>query len=123
VAAQAQVSQTAHPTRETFGHPPAFSYVSSRNTQAQACGRTRMQGPKTHEQQLRTLERRPDMPDARRQLKDPASPKIRNPDARQSEFSVGQQGMNQESDHDKHNDAGQSGHQPQKRTPAEEKQD
>jgi hypothetical protein len=29
--------------------------------------------------------------------------------------------MNQESDHNKHNDAGQTGHRPQEHTPAEEK--
>jgi hypothetical protein len=31
--------------------------------------------------------------------------------------------MNQESDHNKHNDEGQTGHKPQQHTPAEEKQD
>jgi hypothetical protein len=30
--------------------------------------------------------------------------------------------MHQESDHNKHNDPGQSGHKPQKPSPAEEKQ-
>jgi len=80
-----------------------------------------MQGPKTHEQQLRILERKPDMPDA--QPNDPpAPPAMRNPDARQSEFRISNGGMNQESDHNKHNDAGQSGHKPQKHTEAEEKQ-
>jgi hypothetical protein len=43
-------------------------------------------------------------------------------DKRQSEFPVSQQGMNQESQRNKHNDPGQSGHQPQKHTPAEEGQ-
>lgn len=81
-----------------------------------------MQGPKTHEQQLRILERKPDMPDAQRS-DPPAVPAMQNPDARQSEFPVSQGGMNQESDHNKHNDPGQSGHKPQKHTEAEQKQD
>ena len=81
-----------------------------------------MQGPKTHEQQLRILGKKPDIPDARQP--EPATPKpLRNPEARQSEFPVSQGGMNQESDHNKHNDPGQSGHKPQKHTEAEEKQD
>jgi hypothetical protein len=41
--------------------------------------------------------------------------------ARQSEFPVSRGGMNQESDHHKHNDSGQAGHKPQKHSPAEEK--
>jgi hypothetical protein len=45
----------------------------------------------------------------------------RDRDARQSEFPVSSRGMNQESDHNKHNDAGQSGHKPQEHSPAEEK--
>jgi hypothetical protein len=56
---------------------------------------------------------------------DPANkplPKVKHPEARQSEFPVSSHGMNQESDHNKHNDAGQSGHKPQQHTPAEEKQ-
>ena len=40
----------------------------------------------------------------------------------QSEFAVSHQGgMNQESDHNKHNDSGQAGHKPQKHTELEEK--
>ncbi len=39
---------------------------------------------------------------------------------RQSEMPVSQQGMNQESQHNKHNDPGQTGHRPQKHTPDEE---
>jgi hypothetical protein len=71
-----------------------------------------MQGPKTHEQQLRTLERKPDLDSA------PAVPSRRKPDseARQSEFPVSRQGMNQESQHHKHNDGGQPGHKPQEHT-------
>ncbi len=59
-----------------------------------------MQGPKTHEQFTRNLERKPDV-DAG------ANPaKAKQPDKdkpRQSEFPVTRQGMNQESDHNKHN--------------------
>ena len=82
-----------------------------------------MQGPKTHEQHRRTLERKPDMPDARRDAPPAGTHPPRNPDARQSEFPVSRGGMNQESDHNKHNDSGQSGHKPQEHSPAEEKQD
>jgi len=82
-----------------------------------------MQGPKTHEQQLRTLENKPDMPDARTATPVPPAPMVRNPDARQSEFPVSRHGMNQESDHNKHNDDGQTGHKPQQHSPAEEKQE
>lgn len=39
---------------------------------------------------------------------------------RQSEFPVSEQGMNQESQDNKHNNEGQSGHKAQKHTPAEE---
>ena len=82
-----------------------------------------MQGPKTHEQQLRILEKKPDMPDARQNAPAPTSHAVRHPEARQSEFPVSHGGMNQESDHNKHNDGGQLGHKPQKHSPAEEKQD
>ena len=70
-----------------------------------------MQGPKTHEQQLRTLERKPSVNE---RLK-PSSPQ---PDrgARKSEFPISRQGMNQESQHNKHNNSGQSGHKPQQPT-------
>ena len=82
-----------------------------------------MQGPKTHEQQLRILEKKSDMPDARHD-RPPAGPHaVKYPHARQSEFPVSRGGMNQESDHNKHNDPGQSGHKPQKHTEAEEKKD
>jgi hypothetical protein len=81
-----------------------------------------MQGPKTHEQQLRILEKKPDMTDPRHTT--PASSHaVRHPNARQSEFPVSRHGMNQESDHNKHNDPGQSGHKPQQHTPAQEKRD
>ena len=82
-----------------------------------------MQGPKTHEQQLRILEKKSDIPDARQGEYTPTTHPVRHPEARQSEFPVSQGGMNQESDHNKHNDTGQRGHKPQKHSPAEEKQD
>src|SRR5688572_17601726 len=83
------------------------------------------QGKKTHEQQLRTLERKPHVPDARRmqaELQRPAQEDKAHPvkhKARDSEFPVSHGGMNQESDHHKHNDPGQAGHKPQKHSPAE----
>jgi hypothetical protein len=86
-----------------------------------------MQGNKTHEQQLRILERKDDVPD-QRQLDqaighNPEDHTAHHPNrqARQSEFPVSRGGLNQESDHNKHNDAGQSGHKPPKPTPAQEK--
>ena len=78
------------------------------------------QGRKTHEQQLRMIERQPDVPDARRleeTMSDVASDASRLPrhsEARQSEFAVSRGGLNQESHHNKHNDRGQSGHKPPK---------
>ena len=86
-----------------------------------------MQGPKTHEQQLRILERKSDVPDARqveqlqgRNVED-THVHHADPAARQSEFTVSRGGLNQESDHNKHNDAGQSGHKPQKPMAAQQK--
>jgi hypothetical protein len=79
-----------------------------------------MQGPKTREQQKRILERKPDV--ERNRPADSAQT-IRNRGARQSEFPISQHGMNQESEHNKHNDPGQSGHKPQRHGPAEQKQD
>jgi hypothetical protein len=69
-----------------------------------------MQGRKTHEQQLRILERKPDIDGPA----EPPSHKEPKRDARQSEFAVSRGGMHQESQHNKHNDPGQSGHKPQK---------
>ena len=85
------------------------------------------QGNKTHEQFLRNLEHKGDMPkpgDAELggDTAAAATPQPHDPDARRSEFSVSRGGMNQESrDHNKHNNPGQSGHKPQKHSPAEEK--
>jgi hypothetical protein len=91
-----------------------------------ARNKTKSQGPKTHEQFVRMLEQNDDLPKAR-EMEDAAadppaeSQPIRHREARQSEFPVSDHGMNQESDHNKHNDTGQRGHKPQKHSPAEEK--
>ena len=84
------------------------------------------QGNKTHEQQLRILERKDDVPkagdpeiapDAAAGVQPPS-----DPEARQSEYSVSRGGMHQESrDHNKHNHPGQDGHKPQKHSPDQEK--
>ncbi len=80
-----------------------------------------MQGKKTHEQQLRILENKEDVPDLR-QRKAPNEPAhIASREKRESEFAVSRGGVNQESDHNKHNDEGQSGHKPQQHRPAEQK--
>ena len=79
-----------------------------------------LQGKKTHEQQLRILERKPDVPDARQVQQEIArtqhvgGTKTPKRGGRQSEFPVSRAGLNQESQHNKHNDPGQSGHKPQK---------
>ncbi|WP_407148940.1 hypothetical protein [Bradyrhizobium sp. ORS 86] len=68
-----------------------------------------LQGRITHEQQLRILERKPDVPDARQVEQDIAraegdsAPRLANRSARQSEFPVSRGGLNQESQHNKHN--------------------
>jgi hypothetical protein len=80
-----------------------------------------MQGKKTHEQQLRILEKKEDMPDPRRPAGDTEPAHIAARSKRQSEFEASRGGMNQESDDNKHSQGGQSGHQPQQHTPAEEK--
>jgi hypothetical protein len=86
-----------------------------------------MAGRKTHEQQVRTFERKPDYPDGvredeatKRMMENATTKDVRHPEARQSEFPVSFRGMNQESTHNKHNDSGQQGHKPQKHTDAEE---
>jgi len=67
-----------------------------------------MQGGKTHEQQTRILERKPDVPDARRTQADwkrqSGADAARTPkrETRQSEFPVSHRGLHQESDHNKH---------------------
>ena len=86
-----------------------------------------MQGKNTHEQQLRMLEDKPDVPDARQVKTSIVSGQRRgllptDMTARKSEFPISTRGLNQESDHNKHNDRGPKGHKPQQHTPAEEKQ-
>jgi hypothetical protein len=86
-----------------------------------------MAGSKTHEQQLRILERKDDVlkereveDAARREAVQSRTPHDR--DARHIEMAVSRGGMHQESrDHNKHNNPGQSGHKPQEHSPAEEK--
>ena len=83
-----------------------------------------MQGKKTHEQQRRILERKSDVPD-RRQTEAAArdAGHAAGPHAakHEGEFPVSRGGVHQESDHNKHNHHGQSGHKPQQHGPAEEK--
>lgn len=86
--------------------------------------KSKAQGAKTHEQQLRALERKDDLPKASDVAigATPVTEPPRDRDARQSEFSVSRGGMHQESrDHNKHNHPGQTGHKPQKHGPDEEK--
>jgi hypothetical protein len=84
------------------------------------------QGRKTHEQFLRNLEHKDDVPKAREaddlEGQNPDGTQVpHDRDARQSEMPVSRGGMNQESrQHNKHNNPGQSGHKPQKHSPAEE---
>jgi hypothetical protein len=80
-----------------------------------------MQDKKTHEQQLRILENKEDMPDARRRKPPAEQAHIADRNTRESEFAISRGGVNQESDHNKHNDEGQHGHKPQQHSPAEEK--
>ena len=68
-----------------------------------------LQGKKTRERQLRMLERKPDVPDARQveqeiaRLEENAATRPPNRSVRQSEFPVSRGGLNQESQHNKHN--------------------
>jgi len=80
-----------------------------------------MQGKKTHEQQLRILENKEDVPDPRRPAGDAEPAHVAARSKRQSEFGVSRGGMNQESSDNKHNHGGQRGHKPQQHTSAEEK--
>jgi hypothetical protein len=88
-----------------------------------------MQGPKTHEQHKRILERKDDVPssnrpDATRQADAIASSaKVVRREGRQSEFPVSSRGMNQESDHNKHNRQTEQRHKAPKPEPAQQKQD
>lgn len=87
-----------------------------------------MVGRKTHEQQLRTLERKPDIPDGRQmeaEIRSGGSGERHREAAatpRPTEHPVSHTGMNQEDrDHNKHNRGGQQGHKPQRHREAEEK--
>jgi len=68
-----------------------------------------LQGKKTHEQQLRMLERKPDVPDQRQieaaLSRPPQDDRAHLPrqNVRDSEFAISRGGMNQESEHNKHN--------------------
>lgn len=84
-----------------------------------------MPGKKTHEQILRTLERKPDIPDARwTEASLQEAGKMRGPRhsdrrVRQNEFPLSRGGMHQENpDHD----PGQGGHRPLQPSPEQEKQ-
>ena len=72
-----------------------------------------MPGSRTHEHQVRQFEQGVESQDARSDAP-PPSPKR---DAGSIDHPVAQ-----ESSHNKHNNAGQDGHKPQKHSPAEEKQ-
>ena len=79
-----------------------------------------MAGNKTHEQQIRTFERKDDHTDEREaeRAREEAGARgtggtPKHPGTRQSEYPVSRGGMNQESPHNKHNDGGQQGHEPQ----------
>ncbi len=86
------------------------------------------QGGKTTEQQKHMLERKDDVPKTTEVIigdgTEVGATKTPNrPEMRASEFNVSRAGMGQESrQHNKHNNSGQSGHKPQKHSPAEEKQ-
>ncbi len=85
------------------------------------------QGAKTREHHISELERKDGMakPGEGSEVDNQATAPTHTPrdqDARQSELPVSRGGMHQESrDHNKHNNAGQSGHKPQTHSPAEEK--
>lgn len=71
-----------------------------------------MQGDKTHEKHLEILERKDES----------LRPKDTQPAPPRSEAEAEAHRTNRENrDHNKHNDPGQSGHGPQRHTPAEEK--
>jgi hypothetical protein len=85
-----------------------------------------MQGKKTHEQQLRILERRSDVPSPHQagpqNQQDVQPPRPAHQHVRATEFPVSRTGMHQESrDHNKHNHQTQDGHKPQQLGPANEK--
>jgi len=83
-----------------------------------------MQGNKTHEQFLRNLEHKSDVPSPHQDLGPPpaGAPRTARQDVNPTEYPISRGGMQQESrDHNKHNDGGQSGHRPMEPSPAQEK--
>jgi hypothetical protein len=69
-----------------------------------------MAGKKTHEQQLRNFERKPDISDSANGKDAAPLPKR---EGRESKFPVSRGGLNQESrEHHKHTRGGQPGHKP-----------
>jgi hypothetical protein len=102
---------------EDFGRPRRHARRNGRNSGPR---RPLLQGKKTHEQQLRILERKADVADVRQleleiaQIPERAAPRHARDNVRQSEFPVSRGGMNQESQHNKHNRQTQSGHKPPK---------
>jgi hypothetical protein len=100
--------------------PTRAHHRTSANREQASGGQKAQQGHKTHEQQLRMLERKPDVPDARHEQErldhagsEPSTRVLKHAEARQSEFPVSRAGMNQESQHNKHNHQTQAGHAPQ----------
>ena len=88
-----------------------------------------MQGKKTHEQQMRILESKDDVPSPPRSERQTqadvvaGSAKVQRRGGRESEFPVSSAGMNQESDHNKHKHPTQQNHTPVRLQPAQQKQD
>jgi len=90
-----------------------------------------MPGNKTHEQQLREFERKDDAPKrgeaptrlSNAEIVDRSAHSSAPPPSRdEAGYSTGHSAGNLESrDHNKHNNAGQQGHKPQKHSRAEEK--
>ncbi len=79
-----------------------------------------MTGRKTHEQQIRTFERKPDLTEAGGQQQAADGSRRAAPGVRDSEFPVSMAGMNSESDHNKH-DHHDPRHKHQRHGPDEEK--
>jgi hypothetical protein len=89
-----------------------------------------MPGNKTHEQQLRTFERKDDAPKvgepathlSNAEIAEQASRTSAAPPSRSQEgYATGHSGNVESRDHNKHNNPDQQGHKPQHHTRAEEK--
>src|SRR5947209_1326958 len=115
----------ATPTRPAASTRQKAATAARRLTSDQDWRYFVMQGPKTHQQQVRILERkagasaRPNKQTGKETAA--AASRIAKPAIRATEFPVSRTGMRQESDHNKHNLHTQSGHKPQKQSPAQEK--